>query len=74
MIVPTATRITGTEIVLCPYLRQRGRFMHVLEPKFRVVVFLASIPVALFAIYVACLVVPLVVREVVPAVVRSIVG
>ena len=48
--------------------------MHVLEPKFRVVVLVASIPVALFAIYVACLVVPLVVREVVPAVVRSIVG
>ena len=48
--------------------------MHVLEPKFCVVVVVASIPVALFAIYVACSVVPLVVREVVPAVVRSIVG
>lgn len=48
--------------------------MHVLDRKFRIVVLVASIPVALFAMYVACLVVPVVVREVVPAVVRSIVG
>lgn len=48
--------------------------MSVLEPKFRLLVLAAAIPVALFAMYAACLVVPLVVTEVVPAVVRSIVG
>jgi len=48
--------------------------MHVFEPKFRVLVLAAAIPVALFAIYVGCLVAPLVATEVVPAVVRSIVG
>lgn len=48
--------------------------MDVLEPKFRVLVLVAATPVALFAIYVAWLIVPLVMREVVPAVVRSIVG
>jgi hypothetical protein len=50
------------------------KFMHVLESKFLVLVLVAATPVALFAQYVAWLVVPLVVREVVPAVVRAIVG
>lgn len=48
--------------------------MHVLEPRFRVLVLASAIPVALFAIYVAWLVVPPVVTEVVPAVARSIIG
>jgi hypothetical protein len=49
-------------------------FMQVLEPRFRLLVLATAIPVALFAIYVASLVVPLIVRDVVPAVVRAIVG
>lgn len=48
--------------------------MPVFEPKFRIVVLAAAIPFALFAAYVAWLIVPLVVTEVVPAVVRSVVG
>jgi hypothetical protein len=48
--------------------------MNVLEPRFRALVLAAAIPVALFAIYVAWLVVPVVVEKVVPAVVRSVVG
>ena len=48
--------------------------MYVLEPKFGKLVLAAAIPVALFAIYIVWRVVPVVVEEVVPTVVRSIVG